>query len=337
MSDWDISEDERNRILRREILPLYFPADSSSDAPTLVLVSGQPGAGRTRPAPNLFEEYGGELTVWNGDDLRAFHPHYLRLNSDQSPDAAQVLARATAAWVRDGIRFARENRRSLVLGGTFQESAVAVATATGFAAAGFATRVVVVASRRAESLLTVVSRYLRGIQADAPARYTSREAHDRGLAATRTLVAAVEEAPSVDRLTILGRDGEMVFDTRRTDIEDPFRGASAALDTAQSAPMSRFAATQWLSELHHVTQFARSRRDLSRGVTESLVDLHETSLREVIPELRIPADGKFATAMEQKTVANLVALRRSIQPEQQTDAAAPAIAPGGPERGGPSR
>ncbi|CDK01638.1 MULTISPECIES: zeta toxin family protein [Microbacterium] len=337
MTDGDITEDQHREILRRDILPLLFPQDTIGGARAFVLLSGQPGAGRSRAIAPLLAEHGGALAAVSGDELPAFHPAFRELSTARSADGARVLARASAGWVRDCIRYARENHRSLLLEGTFHDSAVATAIADRFAAAGFETRLVVVASRRAESLLTVVSRYLREVQADSPARYTSREAHDRGFDATRTLVAAVEDGALVNRLTILDRDGDMVFDARGSDRDDPFRGASIALAAAQSAPMSRFAATQWLSELHHVTQFARSRRDLPRGVTELLVDLHETSLREVIPELRIPADGKFATAMEQKTVANLVALRRSMQPAQQTDAAAPVIVPGGPERGGPSR
>ena len=93
----------------------------------------------------------------------------------------------------------------------------------------------------------------------------------------------------------------------------------------------------WLSELHHVTEFAASRRDLPDGVTQLLVDLHETALREVIPDLHVPADGKFATAIEQKTVAGLVALRRSLPREQPVTASAPVLAPTGPEREGVSR
>jgi hypothetical protein len=86
-----------------------------------------------------------------------------------------------------------------------------------------------------------------------------------------------------------------------------------------------------------MTEFAASRRDLPRGVTELLADLHEVALREVIPELHVPRDGKFRIAIEQKTVANLVALRRAVPQEQSVDAAAPLFVPVGPERGGVSR
>lgn len=338
MSEWELDDDTRDEVLHRSILPLYFPGQApTSEPPTLILLAGRSGAGRSRASSLLLGENGPGLAIVNGDELRAFHPRFTEASTTTAREAADGLARATAGWLRDCIRYARVNRRSLVLEGAFQDPALVAGMAERFGAEGFQTRVVVVTSRRAESLLSVTSLYLRNVQAGVPARFTSREAHDRGFDATQALVVAVEDAASVDRLTVLGRDGAAVFDALRTDGEDAFKGATAALTTAQSGRMSRFDATQWLSELHHVAEFAASRRDVPRGVMESLVDLHELALREVIPELHVPAEGKFATAIEQRTVARLVALRRTFAPTQSVDAAAPVLAPDGPERGGVSR
>ena len=338
MSEWELEDAEREEILTRRILPLYFrDAPPSEEPPTLVLLAGQPGAGRSRATGSLIAGHGSDLAVVSGDDLRGFHPRFPDLVSARSPEAVEGIARATAGWLRDCIRYARENQRSLLLEGAFQDSAVAVATAERFATAGFQTRIVVVASRRAESLLTVTSRYLRDVHGSAPARFVGRDVHDRALEATGELVAATVAAASVARLTILGRAGGVVFDAQRGSVDEPLHGARVALETAQSARLSRFDATQWLSELHHMTEFAASRRGLPRGVTELLVELHEIALREVIPELHVPGDGKFTIAIEQKTVARLAKLRRSLPQEHAVDVAAPVVAPVGPERGGISR
>ena len=337
MSQGEVDEAELAAILERDILPAYFPSEEASLTPTLVVLAGQPGAGRSRAVHRAIADRRDDLAIINSDDLRALHPRLGELERSRSQEAAQTLARATATWLRGCIRYARENHRSLLLDGSFSDPSVVTATAARFAAEGFRTRVVVVASRRAESLLSVLSLYLRNVQANAPARYVSREAHDRGFDATRALVAELEAAASIDRLTVVSRGGRTAFDADRTEAADTFRGAGAALVAEQAAPMGRFDATQWLSELHHVTGFAASRRDLPRDVTQVLIDLHEASLREVIPELQVPTGGKFATAIEQRTVARLVALRRALKPEPPVDAAAPVVAPSGPERGGVSR
>ncbi len=338
MNGWELEDVDRDTILRQGILPIFFPPSTQSGEPSsLVLLAGQPGGGRSRATSTLIAEGGTDLAVLSGDDLRAFHPRFAEIRVARDFEAREGLARTTAGWVRDCIRYARESKRSLVLEGAFLDPKIAIGTAERFAAEGFQTRIAVVASRRAESLLAVASLYLRDVHASRPARLVSRDAHDRAFAATRALVAAVEDSPSVDRLTVMKRNGEIAFDAQRVDGDDAYRGAGAALEAAHSARLSRFDATQWLSELHHMTDFAASRRDLPSGVTDLLVDLHEVALREVIPELHVPSDGKFTIAIEQKTVASLVVLRRSVLREQPVDAAAPVVAPGGPEREGISR
>jgi hypothetical protein len=334
----DLDDDARERILRRDILPLYFPEAESDPSPTLVLVAGQPGAGRSRASATLVRDAESDVAVLTGEDLRAFHPGTLHPSASTDPASDASIAQAVAGWVSGCIRHAREQRRSLVLEGTFTNVAAVAGTAERFAAEGFTTRLVVVGSRRAESLLSVTSEYLRKVQAGDAVAVVSREAHDEGLAVTRSLIASVEEAVWADRLTVVDRGGRVVFDADRGAGASPFEGAGAALVAAQSARMGRFDATQWLSELHHVTDFAATRRRLPAAVAELLVDLHETSLRDVIPELHVPAGGPFATAMEQKTVAALVALRKNLAPTVgPVDIAAPVVVPGGPERGGVSR
>ena len=336
MSPARLEQGERDEILRRDILPLYFPDDIEPERPTFVLVAGQPGAGRSRAAASFAGGDQVEVAVLNADDLRAFHPAFLESSSTTDPDALSEVGQSVAGWVSGCIRYARQHRRSLALEGTFGNVTAAAGTAQRFGAEGFRTRVVVVGSRRAESLLSVLSGYLRDVQVGRRATPTSRATHDEGFAATRSMVASVEESGWTDRLTVIGRDGRVIFDVTGSDGAS-FDGATAALVEAQTERLSRFDATQWLSELHHATEFASGRRGLPNEVAELLVDLHETSLREVIPGLRVPVNGKFTTAMEQKTVARLVALRQTLPPARPVDVAAPVIAPGGPGAEGPSR
>ncbi|MDQ7876580.1 zeta toxin family protein [Microbacterium sp. QXD-8] len=331
MSTTVLDDDVRDEILRRDILPLYFPGQGGSPAPTFTLLAGQPGAGRSRVTLPAGGESDAEVVVLNGAELRAFHPAFL------GPDVgATEVAQAVAGWLRGCIRYAREHHRSIVLEGSFGNVPAAVGTAERFAAEGFTTQLVVVGSTRAESLLSVTSGYLRDVQARRRSTLVRSVDHDDAFHAARRLVESVEQSGWVDRATVVARDGRNMFDATRT--EPGFAGARAALVAAQSTQMGRFDATQWLSELHHVTDYAGSLRSMPDGIGELLVDLHETALREVIPQLHIPVGGKFATAIEQKTVAALVSLRQTVTPAMgPIDIAAPVIVPGGPERGGVSR
>ena len=338
MSGWELEARERDTILARDVIPLVFQGSTRpEDSPSLTLLAGQPGAARPRAARALVVDHGQVPAVVGADNLRAFHPRFAELSTGSTAEALDGVTRATAAWMRDCIRYAREERRSLVLEGAFQDPAVAIGTTERFAAAGFKTRVVVVASRRAASLLSVASLYLSNVHADKLARLVSREAHDRAFEATRALAEATVNSASVSRLTVIGRNGNSVFDAHRADGDAAFVGGVEALEAQQSARLSRLDATQWLSELHHMTDFAMTRRDLPREAIQHLVELHEVALREVIPELHVPSDGEFISAIEQKTVTRLGDLRRSLPREEYVDLAAPVATPVGPERGGISR
>ncbi|MGX5769750.1 zeta toxin family protein [Microbacterium trichothecenolyticum] len=331
MSTPSLDDAARDEILRRDILPLYFPGQDGSSEPMFTLLAGQPGAGRSRVRLGPRDEPDAEVVVLNSAELRAFHPAFL------GPDVeATEVAQAVAGWLSGCIRFAREHHRSIVLEGSFGNVPAAVGTAQRFAAEGFTTQLVVVGSTRAESLLSVTSGYLRDAQARRRSTLPRRAEHDDAFHATRRLVESVDQSGWVDRVTVVARDGRNVFDATRTELG--FAGAGAALVAAQSTRMGRFDATQWLSELHHVTDFASTMRPMPDGVGELLVDLHETALREVIPQLHVPTGGKFATAIEQKTVAALVTLRQTVTPAVgPIDIAAPVVVPAGPERGGVSR
>jgi UDP-N-acetylglucosamine kinase len=319
-------------ILREDILPTLF-ADPPAERPIIGLIAGQPGSGRARAAAVLATTYG--AVVLGGDELRTFHPRF-QSRRIWSAKLEQEAATASAGWLRECLRYARANRHSVMLEGAFADVAVVRGTAAQFAATGYRTRVVVVGTRWADSLLAELSYDLRTVQANRQRRYAPRSAHDQGFEGTRAVVAGLEADPGVDRLTIVDGRGEVVFDAEHGDAP-AFAGASAALAFAQSARMSRLGSTQWLSELHHVTAFARSRHDLPRDVIESLVMLHEIALSEVIPQLHVPAGARF-TEMTARTVsARLAALRESLLVSVDPGAAGPSVVPAGPDRGGVSR
>ncbi|MGC5173340.1 zeta toxin family protein [Microbacterium sp. DT81.1] len=332
-----LDDHDRAEILRRDILPLLFPDARSSDDPALELLTAQPGSGLFRVAARLHADDSDEITILSADELRVFHPWHAELSASATVEAAGELAAVTAAWLSGAMVYAREHRRSALIEGSFTNPSVALRTAQRFAAEGFRTRIVIAGVRRPESLLSTASLYLRGVQAGGPAHFVSRDAHNRGFEATRAVAVALEDSGQVDRVTILGRDGTPAFDVHSDGKERAFHGATAALLAVQSERLTSLQSAQWLSELRRVTEFAATLRNPPRALTELLIDLHETALREIIPELPVPDGSSVVATQARASASDLVALRRSLAEHGPIDAAAPSVAVGGPERGGPSR
>jgi UDP-N-acetylglucosamine kinase len=315
------------QTLEGSILPTFFPDAEPEAQPTLVLLTGQAGAGASRATGRVLAEYGGGMAALTAADLEAFHSDF----RSKTDGVAADRARLTADWLRQCLVHARQTHRSLLLDGSFTPTA-ALATADRFAAEGFRTRIAVVAARRAESLLASLSTHLSATLAGRRSPLVSREVHDQGFERTRALVAQGEDAASVDRLTIFGRDGSFAFDGER-DGSDRLHGAADALAAAQAKPLTVTQAIAWFGELRRVTEYVRSTRNPRDDVMAQLVELHELALQEMVPQLPLPRASLARDRQEMRLAQELLTLRRMLMP---ADASAPSVSVRGPEQGGPS-
>lgn len=323
------------RILQDGILPLLFGDVSASETPVFVMLTAQVGAGAGRAHGWLATEHPG-IVALHAPDLAVFHPRFTDPDFAGSVEGQKALAKVTGEWLQGCIAHAREHRHSVVVEGTFRNPDVALATYERFAGAGFETRIVTVAARPDESLLSTVSRYLRGRLEVHPTRFVTAEEHRLTFAGARELIAAAEDAPAVGRVTVLDRHGQVVFDEPRAGT-DPVTGAVQALRVAQSQRMSALESAQWLSELRKVTEYARSLRALPPQLRESLVSLHEMALRAVVPQLPVPDGSEVVRIQTEKLTADLAGLREAARKAPELDIAAPTVAVPVPNRGTLSR
>ncbi|WP_127817854.1 zeta toxin family protein [Microbacterium sp. CPCC 204701] len=311
-------------LFERTVAPSIFGDTSPEDRPTLTLVLGQPGSGPGRTARGLLAEPPA-TAILSADGLRAFHPYYIELSRSRSDEATQILAEATAAWLRAGLACARAGRRSLLLEGSFQSAQVASATVELFQREGYRTHLAVAGVPRAVSLLSETSRFLLADLAGRAARFTDRAAHDAALEANRALVADLEDEASVDRLTIVGRSGEWVFDSRQV---DGFAGASRALAREHVTPLTGSEGMQWLSELRASTDYALEARRFPAKVAEMLATLHEIAIADVLPRLPLPEESVARSGAEETLKRRLDALRAAALAERTPiDVATPNVTP----------
>lgn len=314
-------------IFERDIRPALFPPGSGGEAtPTLVLVAGEPGAIASRATAAMHREHGA-IPV-SGDELRAFHPDYL--TAPTTPGVEQ--------WVRDAVDHARQARTSIQLKTAAADPAAARQTAARFAQAGYRTHLVVVATARHESTLAVASRHMRALMLNKPASADPLAAHDRSWNGTRALVDQASDDPSIERLTILDRHGDVVYDATRTArgvAAGEFTGATAALDQAQTTPPSNRAGAEWLGELRRITAYAYSSGKVNRQVGDLLDTLHGQALDTVIPSLQLPPNSPARAQLEERTRTDRQLIATQTGPADVDLAAPHAVA--GAEPAGPTR
>lgn len=330
-----LSPEELADLYRGLVQPIVFDDVPTGQAePTLLLLGGQAGAGKSRLTGRILGQFDG-MAALTGDDLRIFHPDYRALVSAQPQQAGAVLAEATRAWVRTALDDALDTRRSLLLEGSFGDPDITLATAARFREAGFRVRVVAIASPRVLSLVSAASRYLRNVNAGNPARFTRLSAHDRGYTGTERLIETLTATAPVDAVTIYSRNGQTLFDHTQHDgpgDTDAFAGAKSALDEGRN-PTSWGAVSTMalLGELKQITGYATASGQLTPELAELLEAAHEHALSDVVPKLSVAADAPQARFIQQAVTEQLVALRRATGQDRPDLDTGPGPEPAGPQ------
>ena len=203
---------------------------SAQDQPRVVLVGGQPGAGKSAGGELVRDELkaqGGFVHV-DADRMRERIPlGTARLPSSETQADAGRLANALRLM-------AIEARRNIVEEGTFRNPQSVQRFVDRLQEQGYKVEMVVVATSREESLLGIYQRHERQHQVGNPnPRYVAEDYHD---AAMQWFSATVSQlAHQLDRLRIINRGGQLLYDSQRQPRDD----ATMALQAAREIPAER--------------------------------------------------------------------------------------------------
>lgn len=257
------SEARLRQVFDLAVRDAIFPP-APAGAPLLVLLGGQPAAGKTRAQAAIRAE-SPELVSITGDDLRRYHPGYRQLVADDPLRMPEATAPTSAGLIRLALDHAIEHRYPVLLEGTFRDPAMVTGTAERFAQTGYRVEVVAVATPAPVSRLAAEQRFL-GARNALSARWTPPEAHESALAASPEVVAALEALPAITRVRVYSRDRPL-YENARTP-EGTWRDeprAAEVLRSEQTRPLSPAEAAEWLTRYQAVFDAARTRRGYLRS------------------------------------------------------------------------
>ncbi|MBD3757341.1 MAG: zeta toxin family protein [Microbacterium sp.] len=170
------------RVFEEEARDDLFAGHAPQEQPVLVLLGGQPAAGKTRAQHAILAEHvADDLVEITGDDLREYHPDFRRLATRAPFEMPAATAPVSGGLVKLALDHALERRYSVLLEGTFRDPGMVTGTATRFAEAGYRVEVVAVATPAPVSRLSAEMRSL-GDGPNEPGRWTPPEAHETALA-----------------------------------------------------------------------------------------------------------------------------------------------------------
>lgn len=284
---------DADRTFEALIRPALFADDGPTADPSLTLLVGEPGSGRTRAAHRNRPGVNGRAIV-SAAVLRAFHPDYLELASRRPFELEDALRPTVERWIAQSIGTALIEHRSVVLESEALTSDAARAASAAFAEAGFTTEVVVMASRTSDSLLTAASAYLNQRRERIPTQPTTVDAHRAAADATRDLTTALEVDAPFDRVRLLNSGGVPLHEAEPRRHPESIQGLTAALDAERQRPYSSIEGVQWLSELRRISEYARQSREDVEPVVETLAELHRLALTAVLPSMPLRPESDAA-------------------------------------------
>jgi len=222
MADYKPLGAEEVRSIAQAYLEAREHKSTAQERPTIVLVGGQPGAGKSRAASLARTDLaarGGYVHV-DADRMRERIPR-----GDERPSSEQTQADAgrLVTTLRD---LATQARRHMVEEGTFRNAEGLAKFIESRKAAGYGVEVLAVATPREESLLGIYQRYelqhLAG--ADNP-RFVPESYHDEAMQGFAGALA--HNAGAADRVRVVDRAGNLLFDSAQRD--NAHSGAVAAM------------------------------------------------------------------------------------------------------------
>lgn len=306
--------------------------------PVLVLLGGQPAAGKTRAQRVVLREHvADDLVEITGDDLREYHPDYAHLADHAPLEMPAATAPVSGGLVSLALDHALAHRYSVLLEGTFRDASMVTTTATRFAEAGYRIEVVAVATPAAVSRL---SAEMRSLDAGYPAvgRWTPPQAHESALAGSADVVAALEALPRVHRVRVFSRE-RLLFDNSRIGTGEWARPAEAAdaLRQEQHRPLGVHEAFDWLRGYAAVFAKAQARPDyLGRQTAPAYIDLQRDAQTMIRTMSQTP--GAPVGQLEREQRARRAHLDRVLPvemlPPQRSNA--PRELPDWPEHSGPT-
>lgn len=196
-------------LLFREVLQEYEGRGGfvRSPQPTLLLLGGQPGAGKStlhHAATKLFDGSAPPITI-EGDHFREFHPQFSEFAASDPYSMAAHTAKLASEMTRRVILHAVAHRSNIVLETTLRNPDLVANLVGNFKDDGYSVKAVAVVVKREVSELGIQNRF-EDLLRHARGRYTLTELHDAAYNNVPVSLDRLQEAKQIDALQLYSRD-----------------------------------------------------------------------------------------------------------------------------------
>ncbi|MEI8412810.1 MULTISPECIES: zeta toxin family protein [unclassified Kribbella] len=205
-------------LRKAEITPLVLPARAPGQPPMVVLLAGQPGAGKSTNQKLVQAALGADSTAsYDFDDDPAAHPRYDAIMRANGVNGNDIVDRSLPPELRGQLldHLRSDPQYDVVASAPMQSEDAAKAWIDGFRDAGYRVTVVYVATNEAESTLGVANRYQQAKDDTGVGRWVKEEHHNHAYRGVPDAAHALESQGYVDDIYVVDRNGNVLWENHR--------------------------------------------------------------------------------------------------------------------------
>lgn len=230
------------RIFAEKILPQSGILEATTQArPKVVILAGQPGAGKGGLTAAAAMEFGGDVVAIDPDQLRDAHPGVKAFRQEHPYGWADHTHGDASSWAKELRQAAIDGRKNIIIDTTLDDGGKAVELISKLKDAKYDVEVRVMAAHQLESELGVDKRFSQSLDERGFGRHVPEDFRGkvyRNLPGNLDQVRAQTDVP----IRIFNREGQQLYDSR-SDARKP----GEALHEAREARLANPKLTQTLN------------------------------------------------------------------------------------------
>ena len=246
-SDFQLPDEVSQKIYLEEIEPPRFEFTPPVDSPVIVIIGGQPGAGKTtvrKKSSELFNRQ--DFVEVSTDDLRAYHPKYEDICSVDDKLSAERTHHDASIWSQKLLERCIQTKRNVLMEGVLKDPNKIARIAEMAEGKGYRVIVRFLAVHERDSLSGIHERYEMEKRTRKHGRFVPIEYHDACYAKLLETIEALEERKSADIIEVFSREGELLYRNEQENGQwkEPVAGRQK-LENGRSRKLTRSEMEQW--------------------------------------------------------------------------------------------
>ncbi|MFA6275233.1 MAG: zeta toxin family protein [Pedobacter sp.] len=192
--------------IQQDIIDIYAYTVSAIRNPTVIILGGQPGAGKTELEKEARLELFDNVVTCNADLFRDFHPDASLIRSKHSEYYPEITSDYAQRWNRGLRDHCEKHKLNYILETTFSSGELMNETIESLKSMGYVVEIKLLAVHPKLSFLGTQLRYEHMIAIEGSGRAVSIAAHEERFVNIPNTLAMVQQAGLYDELCIYGRN-----------------------------------------------------------------------------------------------------------------------------------